>query len=100
MGSQRDVPVGVGDLARPGAGWTRRFVALGPRLGEAVDLYKRLGYEVRLAAADSDDDVPTTPSCGNCVVTSLARTIYTRPLAVDEAPCRPAVTVPEETTPS
>lgn len=32
-------------------GWTRRFVTSGPRLDEAVDLYRSMGLEVRLEPA-------------------------------------------------
>ena len=35
-------------------GWMRQFVADEPRLSEAVELYKSLGYEVRLEPAVFD----------------------------------------------
>ncbi len=67
-------------------GWTRRFTAIGARLSEAVDLYHALGYEVLLAAvAVGDDDVgESDEACAQCLVMTLARTIYTRrPTAAD-----------------
>ena len=33
-------------------GWTRQFMADQPRLGEAVALYRELGFEVRLEPLD------------------------------------------------
>lgn len=80
-------------------GWTRRFTAIGARLSEAVELYRRLGFEIRLEpaapgseeVADTDTDTgtgtgtgtdtdATTAGCEQCFVMSLARIIYTRPL--------------------
>lgn len=67
-------------------GWTRRFTAIGPRLGEAVALYRALGYELRLEPADAGDAgeaggvAPRDEACAQCLVMSLARTIYTRPV--------------------
>jgi hypothetical protein len=71
-------------------GWTRRFVAIGVRLSEAVELYRALGFELRLEPADTadGDDVGTRDEgCAQCVVMTLARTIYTRrpPTAGGEA---------------
>lgn len=64
-------------------GWTRRFSALGRRLNEAVELYSQLGFEILLEPADLDEEsVPRAGECESCIVTTLARTIYTRP-------CRP-----------
>lgn len=66
------------ELARQG--WTRRFTAIGRRLNEAVELYSQMGFEIRLEAVNSDEDeIPDIESCKSCVVTTLARTIYTRP---------------------
>jgi hypothetical protein len=62
------------------AGWTRRFTALGARLQEAVELYRGLGFEVRLEAAAIDSgEVADTVACAQCIVMTLAQTIYTRP---------------------
>ena len=61
-------------------GWARRFTALGRRLNEAVELYRQLGFEILLEPADLDEEyIPGTGGCERCIVTTLARTIYTRP---------------------
>ncbi len=73
-------------------GWTRRFMAMGSRLNEAVELYRALGYDVRLeppttgrdGLPDKQSDVQgqeegPSDSCAGCFVMTLARTIYTRP---------------------
>lgn len=65
-------------------GWTRRFTALGARLSEAIELYRALGYELRLEPADAGEASAASgagrqdESCAQCVVMTLARTIYTR----------------------
>jgi len=41
-------------------GWTRRFVACEPRLSEAVDMYKEIGFEVHL------EPLPREPECESC----------------------------------
>ena len=61
-------------------GWTRRFTAIGARLNEAVELYKGLGYEIRLEPGEpGSEGVADTSACEQCFVMSVARTIYTRP---------------------
>jgi hypothetical protein len=66
--------------AVPEGGWTRRFTAMGARLTEAVEVYRGLGFEVRLEPADSGaEQLGDSAACGQCFVMSLARTIYTRP---------------------
>ncbi len=61
-------------------GWVRRFSALGRRLDEAIELYRQLGYEVRLEPVDLDEeDLPGAEGCENCFVIARARTIFTRP---------------------
>ena len=61
-------------------GWTRRFSALGRRLNEAVELYSQLGFEILLEPADLDEEFAQRDGgCESCIVTTLARTIYTRP---------------------
>jgi hypothetical protein len=62
-------------------GWTRRFTAIGLRLGEVVELYRGLGYEVRLEPADASNTSEARlneEACARCLVITLARTIYTR----------------------
>jgi hypothetical protein len=57
---------------------------MGPRLSEAVELYRALGYELRLVPADASETDLSGEACAQCVVMTLARTIYTRP-AVEPA---------------
>lgn len=57
-------------------GWTRQFVAAPARLQEAVELYKSLGYEVRLEPLTPED---LGDECQDChLATALFRVIYTR----------------------
>jgi hypothetical protein len=58
-------------------GWERRFTADEPRAKEAIELYEKLGYEVRaepVRPEEFDDD------CGDCrtVVAFHFLAIYTR----------------------
>jgi hypothetical protein len=39
-------------------GWTRRFVACEPRLGEAVELYRESGFEVHLEPLTGYEECP------------------------------------------
>lgn len=65
-------------------GWTRRFTAIGARLNEAIELYRGLGYEIRLEPGEpGSEGVADTSACEQCFVMSVARTIYTRPRATD-----------------
>jgi len=60
-------------------GWIRRFVADEPRLSEAVELYKSLGYEVILEPAVFDE---TSEECKKCLLfqdCGKYKTIYIRP---------------------
>ncbi|MDI6708681.1 MAG: hypothetical protein QMD21_07125 [Candidatus Thermoplasmatota archaeon] len=59
------------------AGWEKQFIACEPRLSEAVELYKSLGFEVRLeplALEEMDED------CKICYEAEpdKYKTIYTR----------------------
>ena len=66
--------------ARERDGWTRRFTAIGARLNEAIELYRGLGYEIRLEPGEpGSEGVADTSACEQCFVMSVARTIYTRP---------------------
>ena len=60
-------------------GWTKQFTTDEPRLSEAVELYKSLGYEVRLEPASFDE---TSEVCKTCLLADCHRykTIYTRKL--------------------
>ncbi len=67
------------DPALVAAGWTPRFLADAARCAEAVELYSRIGFEVRIqpvAPADFDE------KCGECpaVVCRTYSMIYTRRL--------------------
>ncbi len=71
-------------------GWTRQFIANEPRLSEAAEMYKDLGFEVLL------EPLPKEPECRSCEgteerepqqcrvcfqgVEDQYRIIYTRPL--------------------
>ena len=71
-------PTGSGaDAGREsGGGWVRRFVGAPPRLDEMVELYRRLGHEVRLERPDPGE---LGDGCEECAVaTALFRVIYTR----------------------
>ena len=59
-------------------GWTRQFMADEPRLSEAVELYKSLGFEVHLEPVVPDE---SSEECAACleVMCNRYKTIYTRP---------------------
>ena len=58
-------------------GWIRQFVTDEPRLSEAVELYKSIGYEVCLEQASFDE---VNQVCKNCLPADCVRykTIYIR----------------------
>lgn len=58
-------------------GWTRMFIADEPRLSEAVELYKSLGYEVHLEPTTFNEADET---CRACLKVNCRKcwTIYTR----------------------
>ncbi|RPJ19568.1 MAG: hypothetical protein EHM26_07395 [Desulfobacteraceae bacterium] len=74
-------------------GWVRQFVAGEPRLSEAADMYRELGFEVHLEPLPSDLDCETCggteggAECRACFdgVEHLYRVIYTRPYKGDKA---------------
>lgn len=51
-------------------GWVRQFVTDEPRLSEAVELYKELGYEVRLEPASFEE---VNQICKNCLEADCER---------------------------
>ena len=57
-------------------GWERQTTYDEPRLSELVDMYKELGFEIRLEPFNPDDE----PGCSECMKADPARykTIYTR----------------------
>lgn len=68
-------------------GWTRRFIACEPRLGEAVRLYRESGFDIlllELSAEKSASNCTKSNSRENCRecykgVEDRYRIIYTRP---------------------
>jgi hypothetical protein len=65
-------------------GWTRRFVANEPRLSESVELYRSMGYEVRLEPlppVDCDSADEESGECRACFkgFEDQYKIIYTRP---------------------
>ena len=56
-------------------GWARQFVTDEPRLSEAVELYKSLGYEVRLESSSFEE---VNQVCKNCLQSDCEKykTIY------------------------
>jgi len=57
-------------------GWERRFLAVGPRLEEARELYERLGFQVRL---EPPTDADLREECGDChEALQRYRVVYTR----------------------
>ena len=65
-------------------GWTRRFVANEPRLGEAVELYQSMGYEVHLEPLPLVDRDLAEKESGECRACFKGfedhyKIIYTRP---------------------
>lgn len=59
------------------AGWVRRFTAEEPRLSEAVEFYRALGFEVHLEAVSPEE---LGEECGECfkAVCGRYKIIYTR----------------------
>jgi len=57
-------------------GWEKRFTTDEPRLSEAVEQYKELGFEVLLEPVDTSSE-----ECTTCITAFSDRykTIYTRP---------------------
>ncbi|MEI9476173.1 MAG: hypothetical protein WCO26_06325 [Deltaproteobacteria bacterium] len=57
-------------------GWEKRFAMDEPRLSEAVEQYKEIGFEVLLDPVDTSSE-----DCTSCmtVMSERYKTIYTRP---------------------
>jgi len=64
-------------------GWLKRFTTDEPRLSEAVEEYRELGFEVLLEQVDLQDE-----ECTSCLLASPDRykTIYTRKISHFELP--------------
>ncbi len=58
------------------AGWTRQFTTFPNRVAEYIELYQGVGLEVLVEpwALTLDED----PSCNDCALTGVMRTIFTR----------------------
>jgi hypothetical protein len=58
-------------------GWEKRFTTDDPRLTEAVETYKELGFEVHLESVDTSSE-----ECTSCftLFSDRYKTIYTRPV--------------------
>jgi hypothetical protein len=67
------------------AGWEKRFVACEPRLSEAVELYRDIGFEVRLEPLPDKEDLEESSceasGCTACfdVDRERYRIIFTKP---------------------
>ena len=65
-------------------GWERRFIATEPRLGEAVQLYKEIGFDVLLELLPTEEELKGAgceeSGCTACfdVDRERYRIIYTR----------------------
>ena len=59
-------------------GWTRQFATSEPRLSEAVEEYKELGFEVVIEPVDL---CPADDTCTICLADNpdYVKVIYTRP---------------------
>jgi hypothetical protein len=71
-------------------GWTRQFTVDEPRLSEAIELYKSLGFEVHLEPMVPDKNSEECAACFK-VMCGRYKTIYTRPAeggdSEDTNPC-------------
>jgi hypothetical protein len=59
-------------------GWVRQFIACEPRLSEAVELYKSLGFEVRLVRVTRDELEGECAACFEAEDAERYKVIYTR----------------------
>lgn len=73
------------------AGWERRFIASEPRLGEALELYESIGFDVLLDPLPSEDEMKGAgceeKGCTACFELDRERyrIIYTRAKQAGEA---------------
>jgi hypothetical protein len=76
-------------------GWCRQFVASEPRLSEAVEMYRELGFQVHLEPLPTPEATPveqahnTETKCRACFhgVEIQHRIIFTRPAENNGQPC-------------
>lgn len=66
---------GSRDAALAAEGWERRFTADAERAREAAELYRQLGYELRVEPAQPDQP---GDGCAACHAAASFQTIYTR----------------------
>lgn len=59
-------------------GWTRRFVAGPPRLTEAIEIYRSLGFAVHLEHPQPEELAKECETCQAAL--GLFRVVYTRPV--------------------
>ncbi len=59
------------------AGWERRFTADSRRAEEAVEIYSKLGYDVRVEPLRSEEMKSDCTDCASLMVAEF-KTIYTR----------------------
>ena len=57
-------------------GWTRQFTTFAHRAQEYVELYETQGYEIRVESWALSPEAD--PSCGDCALMGIMRTIFTR----------------------
>jgi hypothetical protein len=62
-------------MSKKKKGWTRQFIACEPRLSEVVELYKSLGFEVKLEDIKKNEE----EKCMICYEPGKYKIIYTRP---------------------
>jgi hypothetical protein len=67
------------DPALVADGWERRFTADSQRAEEAIELYAKLGYEVRTESLRPDEFTDECEDCRSLAVPEF-KTIYTRKL--------------------
>jgi hypothetical protein len=65
-------------------GWIRQFTVDEPRLSEAVEMYKLLGFEVHLEPMVPDENFEECAACLE-VMCDRYKTIYTRPVEGGES---------------
>jgi len=76
-------------------GWRRQFVATEPRLSEAVEMYRELGFQVYLEPLPTSEKTSngqplgTEIKCHACFEGSEDhyRIIFTKPAEYDDQPC-------------
>ena len=65
------------DPALVADGWERRFTADSPRAAEAIELYTKLGYEVRVESLRPEEITDECEGCHSPAALEF-KTIYTR----------------------